>query len=348
MSARLTGLAGAAIAAATVLAVLALGPLTARASAARCNGAVALCTRSLGDVAFATTHNSMASTADGFVPPNQRRSMRAQLEHGIRAFQIDAFRGTPRGGRVYTDLSGPLGQAAELPRSAVRAAEQIHRRLGAPPAGTPYDVYLCHVFCELGAVRMLDEMRVVREFLDAHPREVLVVVIEDYVSPEALLGVLRDAGLESELLAVEPGAPLPTLGEMIDAGTRLQVSLENGADPPRLPNAFSGLVQETPFTFRRPRDLERASSCATNRGNDSAPVFQFNHWVTPAEPVTAGRVNTSILRERVAECRAARGRGPTLVAVDFAEQGDVLGVVDRLNRRGREAAPRARGTGSRA
>jgi hypothetical protein len=25
-------------------------------------------------------------------------------------------------------------------------------------------------------------------------------------------------------------------------------------------------------------------------------------------------------------------RGPTLVAVDFAEQGDLLGVVERLNR----------------
>ena len=119
---------------------------------------------------------------------------------------------------------------------------------------------------------------------------------------------------------------------MIDAGTRLQVSLENGADPPTLPNAFAGLVQETPFTFRRPRDLERPSSCATNRGTDGAPVFQFNHWVTPAEPVTATRVNTSILRERITECTVTRGRGPTLVAVDFAEQGDLLGVVERLNR----------------
>ena len=46
-------------------------------------------------------------------------------------------------------------------------------------------MYLCHVFCEIGAVRMLDEMKVVRAFLDAHPREVLVIVIEDYVPPGA-------------------------------------------------------------------------------------------------------------------------------------------------------------------
>jgi hypothetical protein len=329
---RVVGAVVAVVALACALAVIALVPIPARAGDARCNGERQLCTRSLGEVAFATTHNSMASTANGFVPPNQRRSMRAQLEHGIRAFQIDAFFGTPRRGRVFTDLSGPLGDASELPAAARRAAKLLHRRLGAPPAGTPYDVYLCHVFCELGAVRMLDEMQVVRSFLDDHPDEVLVMVVEDYVPPEAILGVLRDAGLESELLGVDPSAPLPTLQQMIDAGTRLQVSLENGAAPPALPNAFSGLVEETPFTFLRPRSLERATSCAVHRGGADAPIFQFNHWVTPAEPVTARRVNTSILRERLSECTRLRGRGPTLVAVDFAEQGDVLDVVARLNR----------------
>jgi hypothetical protein len=309
-----------------------LGPTSAGAATRRCNGAVQLCDRSLGDVAFATTHNSMAARDDGFTPPNQRRSMRSQLAHGIRAFQIDAYFGTPRKGRVYTDLSGPIGQATDLPAAAARSAERIHRRLGAPPAGSPYDVYLCHVFCELGAVRMIDEVRVVRQFLDTHPRDVVVMVIEDYVPPDRLLAVLREAGLERELLPVDPALHLPTLNEMIDAGTRLQVSLENGAAPPTLPNAFTGLVQETPFTFRRPRDLERPSACEAHRGNDGAPVFQFNHWVTPAEPVTARRVNTSILRQRIAECARVRGRSPTLVAVDFAEQGDLLGVVERLNR----------------
>lgn len=320
------------VAAACALALVALVPVPAGADEPRCNGETRLCARSLNDVAFATTHNSMASTAAGFVPPNQRRSMRAQLEHRIRGFQIDAYRGTPRGSRVYTDLSGPLGKAAELPRAAVRTAQLVHRRLGAPPAGAPYEVYLCHVFCELGAVRMLDEMKVVRTFLDTHPREVLVMVVEDYVAPDAILEVLRAAGLESELVTVDPASPLPTLEQMIDRGTRLQISLENGALPPTLPNAFTGLVEETPFTFLRPRDLERPSSCTLNRGTDGAPVFQFNHWVTPAEPVTARRVNTSVLRERLTECEELRHRGPTLVAVDFAEQGDLLGVVERLNR----------------
>jgi hypothetical protein len=193
-------------------------------------------------------------------------------------------------------------------------------------------MYLCHVFCELGAVKMVDEMRVVRRFLDAHPREVVVVVIEDHVPADRLLALLQGAGLGSMLLPHTPGTPLPTLEQMIDAGTRVEISLENGDGGATLPNAFAGLVQETPFTFRRPRNLEAASSCRTNRGAPDGPVFQFNHWVTPAEPVTAARVNSSVLRTRLARCEEARGRGPTLVAVDFAERGDLLAIVRELNR----------------
>ena len=274
------------------------------ATARRCNGAARLCGRSLGTVAFATTHNSMASSADGFRPPNQRWSLAAQLEHGIRGFQIDAYFGTPRGSRVYTDLSGSLGNATELPPTFVTAATRLHERLGAPPAGTAYDVYLCHVFCELGAVPMVDEMRTLRGFLDRHPDEVVVMVIEDHVPPDRIAAVLRDAGLEPKLLPVTDPSTLPSLGEMLSSGHPLQVSLENGDGGPTLPNAFAALVQETPFTYRRPRDLEAASSCRTNRGTDGAPVFQFNHWVTPAEPFTAGRVNTSVLRARLDRCTA--------------------------------------------
>ena len=158
------------------------------------------------------------------------------------------------------------------------------------------------------------------------------MVVEDYVPADRILAVLRDAGLESMLLPVMAGEPLPTLQQMIDAGTRLQVSFENGDGGPTLPNAFTALVEETPFTFFRPRNLEAASSCTTNRGTPDSPVFQFNHWVTPAEPVTARRVNSAILRERIARCTAERGRGPTLVAVDFAERGDLLDLVRTLNR----------------
>lgn len=242
---------------------------TAHAVDPTCNGAVALCSRTLGEVAFATTHNSMASSANGFRPPNQRRTMRSQLDHGIRGFQIDAFLGTPLRDRVYTDLSGPLGQAAELPARLVTAATVLHRQLGVPPAGTPDDVYLCHVFCELGAVRMLDEMRVVRRFLDAHPREVLVMVIEDYVPTDRLLAVLRAAGLERELVHIDPSVPLPTLGQLIDAGRGSTCHSRTGPCRRRCPTPSPAPGPHRGAWCRRRRS--RSADPATSKRRRRAP-----------------------------------------------------------------------------
>lgn len=301
----------------------------------RCNGSARLCNVQLGAVAFATTHNSMSSRADGFRGPNQGRTIPEQLQHGIRGFQIDAYTGIARDQSVYTELAGPFGsQATDLPPPLVAAAEVIHQRLGRPPEGSPTDVYLCHTFCELGAVSMLKTLQQVRTFLDGHPDEVLVMVIEDYVPPERLHAVFQAAGLAPMLLAVHVGDPLPTLGTMIQTGKRLMVSLENGDGGPTLPNAFTGLVEETPFHFVRPSGLTSAASCMPNRGTAGAPVFQLNHWLTPAAEATARTVNTRVLRSRVKQCTEVRGRPPTLVAVDFAENSDVLSVVEDINRGG--------------
>jgi hypothetical protein len=300
----------------------------------RCNGSARLCDVALGDVAFATTHNSMASDVDGFRPPNQGTTIAQQLQDGIRGFQIDAYEAFPRGDRVVTDVAGAFGdRVTDLPRALVRAAERIHRRLGAPPPGTPSTVHLCHTFCELGAIPMREAAGQMRDFLDEDADEVLVIVIEDYVAPVRIRAVFEDAGLGGELLAVTPGAPLPTLGEMIDNGTRLLVTLENGDGGPMLPNAFGALVEETPFTFTTTQRLRGPESCAPNRGPVGAPIFQFNHWVTPQGRERSRAVNFGRLRERVAECAEVRGRAPTLVAVDFSEISDVADVAEALNRR---------------
>ncbi len=316
-----------------VLATAFVLPLpSAGAQELECNGSAALCDRSLGEVAFATSHNSMSSSAAGFQGPNQGATVADQLRDGIRGFQIDAYRGAPRGSRIWTDLDGIVERkASELPRPLLALARQTHRRLGAPPDDVEREVYLCHTLCEIGATPMREFADDVKAFLDENPSSVLPIVIEDYVAPEELMQVFTDAGLASELLEVQPGAPLPTLGEMIRSGKRLFVTLEFGDGGPALSNAFAGLVEETPFNFPRGRDLRKPQSCAPHRGVDGSPVFQFNHWVTPARRRGISEINEQMLRERVAACREARGRLPTLVAVDFAETGDVLDVVDELN-----------------
>ena len=76
-------------------------------------------------------------------------------------------------------------------------------------------------------------------------------------------------------------------------------------------------------------------SCEPNRGPEDAPVFLLNHWITTDPvplPSNAAKVNAyDKLLARVDECRKIRHHMPNLVAVNFYREGDVFGVVDRLN-----------------
>ena len=133
------------------------GPGTAT-SARTCNGAAALCDLRLDEVSLATTHNSMNSAADAFRFPNQERGIEAQLEDGVRGFLVDAYLGSVSEAEgeqiVYTELDDR--RLARVVKAAgdepAGEALRLREESGPPPADVPREVYLCHQFCELGAV----------------------------------------------------------------------------------------------------------------------------------------------------------------------------------------------------
>lgn len=157
--ARLAGppIAVAAVAAAAAIVASGGGDEAAAVTPATCNGYAALCSRPLNQVAFAATHNSMASvTIPSWLFGQQDGTIQQQLDDGIRGFLIDTYYGFPVNGRVRTDLSTlPKRQIAvqQVGEEAVKAAERIRSRLGDQKLGRR-QIYLCHGFCELGAVSL--------------------------------------------------------------------------------------------------------------------------------------------------------------------------------------------------
>ena len=65
--------------------------------------------------------------------------------------------------------------------------------------GGEREVFLCHSVCELGAERMVDQLEVIRDFLDANPGEVVILFIEPYVKPADIEQVFEEAGLIDQL-----------------------------------------------------------------------------------------------------------------------------------------------------
>jgi hypothetical protein len=171
----------------------------------------------------------------------------------------------------------------------------------------------------------------VRQFLVAHPGEVLAFVIEDYVTPADVAAAFRESGLERFVYRGAPKPPWPTLRDLIDSDERILVLGENDTEGVAWYHPAFEVAQETPFKFVAPQEF----SCQPNRGGTSGPLFQINHWIEtlPApKPSNAANVNAhDFLLSRARLCQRERARLPNILAVDFAMTGDVVGVAAELN-----------------
>jgi hypothetical protein len=301
-----------------------------------CNGHVELCDRRLDQVVFAGTHNSMSASAEqGWFFARQTGGIGAQLARGVRAFLIDAHYGTQVGGIVRTDFGTQAERDANYSQLSESERRVLGRLLGVFGATkTPAAqrrVYLCHLYCELGATSAIEAFGKVDGFLAENPNEVVVFVIEDHVDPLDVEAALRSAGLDRHGYVYAPGRPLPTMREMVESRHNLLVMAEeHGGESDWYPDAFGKLLQDTPFRFPSIADF----TCAAGRGTPTNALLLMNHWlaVDPASAQVAAKVNSrQVLLDRVAGCQRARGRLPNIIAVDFYAAGDLFDVVDELN-----------------
>jgi len=323
-------------------------PVRAKVPITQCNGYAALCGRPLNEVAFPATHNSMSAAASrGWYLAGQRGDVAAQLRYGVRGLLIDTHYGVRNEkGVVRTNLAREGTTRAkvvsELGEEAFAAAERLAGRLGGSVKGAP-GLYMCHTVCELGATPLVGGLEQLRTFLEDFPNEVVMVFIQDAISPEDTASAFSQAGLGPYLYTHDRDSPWPTLRQMISSGRRLMVMAENTTTggPTWYHQGFE-LVQETPYEFKTVSELEAPTSCAANRGTPDSPLFQLNHWIERANPSPglAGNVNAyDVLLARAQRCRRERGLVPNLVNVDFYDEGDLLDVVRVLNRLPRDASP---------
>lgn len=198
------------------------------------------------------------------------------------------------------------------------------------------DLALCHGLCALGSILLADALDLLKAFFDAHPHEVIVLIIQDGTPTQETAAAFDDAGLTPLIYThPSPSAPMPTLGELIDRGQRLIVTAESGSPPPAWYHHVWDLTWDTPYSFSSLDDFD----CRCNRGcpNDNKALFLMNHWLSTAvglpDASQAEVVNGfEFLHGRAMQCWNDSGRVPNFIAVDHYAVGDLFEVVDALNR----------------
>jgi hypothetical protein len=152
-----------------------------------CNGYVELCDRPFDEVTFAATHNSMSISDYGWLWPSHDGNITTQLNAGIRALLIDTH---------YYDAAASLSLYFDnLPPEVREVAQQTIDRVGLERRE---GMFLCHIMCELGSTPLPDTLEETRLFVESHPREVIVIIIEDKITPQCL-GLYRRNALFSSI-----------------------------------------------------------------------------------------------------------------------------------------------------
>lgn len=292
-----------------------------KAEPLKCNGHAALCDRPFNEVVFAATHNAMSVANEGWIWPNQDGGLVLQLEAGVRAMLIDTHYGdSPE--KIDLFLGRLPADMRPLMREVLATAD--------PALQDPSQLFLCHTMCSLGGIPLVDALSTIRQFLDDHPREVIVLLVQDGISTADTVRAFEESGLARYAYNHRPSDRWPTLGEMIAIDRRLVVFAEVSGPPPDWYHHMWDYVEETSYTVSDPADF----NCASNRGGTGHNLFLMNHWITNRAPdrVDAARINNySFLLSRARICTEARGQVPNFVAVDFYSVGDLFRVVDELN-----------------
>ncbi len=302
-----------------------------------CNGSAELCDRAFDRVAFATAHNAMSAAGyPGYLFPMQDAPIADQLDSGIRGLMLDVYYGLP-GRRVFTDFSRSpsslIASAREkLGPELIAAADKLRKKIGRP-SSEEASLFLCHGFCELGAVPVTEGLDEIAQFLDANPGEVVTLIFEDYVEPSDMAAAIEASGVGDHVYEGSTDE-WPTLGEMAGDDQRVLVMAENRTDggPPWYHQAYD-LMQETGFDYSSPAKMGR--DCEPNRGEPDNPLFLINNWINTdpaARPSNARVVNDrKFLLDRARLCERERDALVNYLAIDFFREGEVVGTVDALN-----------------
>jgi len=193
------------------------------------------------------------------------------------------------------------------------------------------ELLLCHALCGLGSQPLVEGLSEIRTFLESNPSEVVSIIFESYIENAETASAIEDSGLLSFTYPHVVGEPWPTLGEMIDADTRLVVFQEKPGDAeyPWLMYIWDH-AWETHFSWEAPEDF----NCDPNRGNPDNPLFLLNHFLTNifGAPELAEMVNYNpLFIDRAKQCEEEGNALPNFVKVDFYDIGDLFDVVESLN-----------------
>jgi len=275
-----------------------------------CNGHAGLCERKYGNTTFVGAHDSFAYSSNPFaLARTQEVDVTAQLRLGVRLLQAQAHM---------------FGK----------------------------DLNFCHTNCFLfNGGKVKDYFGKVKYFLDRHPNEVITIIIAnpENVSAEVWQPIFETSGLAAMAYA-PPQTPMsredwPTLRELLDAGKRLVVFMDKGAEGKSVPYLLPQFTmmwedEYDPTDPEFPCKVDRTSGPLTPpqqlnliNHNLNIDLMPIGNGLRIPDRLDSPRTNGIYrITAHANHCASLAGdRYPNFVLVDFVNIGQAVTAVARLN-----------------
>ena len=183
----------------------------------------------------------------------------------------------------------------------------------------------------LGSKPLLEELKAIHEFLVANSDAIVTLIFESYVSPERIEQVFKEAGLIEFCHTQDTRKPWPTLRWMRDNNRRLVVFSDRAQDAPDWYMPIWDHCFETHWDVSSPEGLLKNPP---GRGRNTNSLLVANHFVNGLfKRQNARKVSSpGFLNKRFGD-EGKLDRKPNFIAVDFYEKGDILGFVEKLNKK---------------
>ncbi|MCO4747910.1 MAG: hypothetical protein KC912_24170 [Proteobacteria bacterium] len=188
------------------------------------------------------------------------------------------------------------------------------------------EMLACHGYCDLGSQPLSEVWDEITDFLDAHPREVIWLNLQDGAPLPSVLAAFEAAGMH-ERAYVHDGT-WPTLGAMIEADTRLIIAGSGGGDEAPWYHNVRDLAFATNYGY----ESVDAMDCELRFAAFDGGLFELVHtFLDPIAWEHLSEEGNPALEQRAEDCQAELGFRPNLLSVDWHHHGDVVGVAARFN-----------------
>ena len=309
-----------------------------------------------GSATNSATCTSTRSCSPALTTPCRPRSTRA----GSSASRLNTIGQQLSAGRTRPPDRHPLRRALLVPPARVRTPPSCSRTAQAaqvvalhparswsprsppvPPSWPPATeggrhaarIYLCHNYCEFGAVRFSSVLGDVKTFLESHPDDVVILDIQDATSPADTAAGDHCGG------AGRPGSPCwrgQAAAHAAGADRRRHQPrrLRRGGRSrrPGLVPAHVRLVPGDAVHLPERRCL-RLQPQPWDDGGTAAAGQPLGEREGPRQtrprPPQGQSEGRGLRRAGWSAACGKRGRMPNIIAVDFAGRGDLVATVDQ-------------------